>query len=1029
MAGLYVKAGADGEVQGPFPAAQLKRLAAGGKIKPDHLVSKDGKRWVRARKVKGLGFPARDQARDKNVCPSCGAAVEPGAVICTGCGVDLKTGRQLSPRVEVGRGADGSSVWKSPLLWVFVFILVAGGGGAFFLFGDALRESGPDSAVTKLAGKMGLGSRAGLVFSADVPLIVRAQVERDGNRIWKTVGETPGGNPLEIPKCRRWEVEPIPTNGQVDWEAVGRTVREKQIPGLRLPPGTTDERLASLEWLSVLHGLDLSATDLTDDGMSTVAKLNELRSLDLSTTRVTDDGLARLAGLPKLEELYLCWTPIGDAGLEYLKGLGNLRVLDLRMTQITDAGVGGHLVNCGSLEELWLPYQITDEGIHALRKLLDLRTLVLCCSLKGAADTEHAVIPSSITDEGLAHLEEVKSLQRLSLRGAQVTSEGLAHLEKLYDLRVLDLRETQVGEAAVEKLTDALGGLDIRRESVASEAAGAREEIRKSAAALADAQGATEEEESGDSAQPGALDEGRIGRMTETLETLSDGFTDRFLQHDWAQSKGGMNALMALINLLTSIRETGTVFALDGEAYTEMRKLDPEVETEVLARESANLLQKIEYYGDEKRQEELQRFARNVTTENLLYFRPEDDTPGLTSWKGSTRRPGRAVLGMGMGMGNVDINRPKLQLIESRRGPGRRALFIAPIGVGGRFTVEGVKTTPGSWGAVAGESVDRTTEPRQAAELDEPEADVNEEDTLVADAVELDVHFTPGSYKLTETSATQVHLMGQKNTQRTVISGDVEVSEPDESGEQTIRFICRRVQHNMSAGGQSMDFDSAAPAGENDATLAKLYGPFVGWKATIVARDDRIVRTNGVQSLMQRISAGLGAEVESQLEPMERMLEEFIKEMLTQHWAEAIPEGPVQVGEEWASVVALESVPLLGEATINWDCLLKDLRQAGGSRVAVLEFDYGTTIEEQALSLPQAAGKMQARAKEMQIAGSGQAEFDLELGMTTAAETQMEAGGSMVISSPDGQEVTLDLRVKTTMDSELRRTAADRTQP
>jgi hypothetical protein len=51
---IYVKTKEGAPVQGPFTLAQVKAFAAGGKLKPHHLISKDGRQWYLLKNVKGL---------------------------------------------------------------------------------------------------------------------------------------------------------------------------------------------------------------------------------------------------------------------------------------------------------------------------------------------------------------------------------------------------------------------------------------------------------------------------------------------------------------------------------------------------------------------------------------------------------------------------------------------------------------------------------------------------------------------------------------------------------------------------------------------------------------------------------------------------------------------------------------------------------------------------------------------------------------------------------------------------------------
>ena len=57
MGSYFVKTKRDGRTQGPFTPEQLKALAAGGKLKPHYLVSRDQKKWYIAKNIRDLPAP------------------------------------------------------------------------------------------------------------------------------------------------------------------------------------------------------------------------------------------------------------------------------------------------------------------------------------------------------------------------------------------------------------------------------------------------------------------------------------------------------------------------------------------------------------------------------------------------------------------------------------------------------------------------------------------------------------------------------------------------------------------------------------------------------------------------------------------------------------------------------------------------------------------------------------------------------------------------------------------------------------
>lgn len=227
---------------------------------------------------------------------------------------------------------------------------------------------------------------AARTFSSKLQLAVWAQTEADGKP--KRVGRTPATEPVEIPECITWGVEPA---GDTSVAAAAQEVREQSIPGLRLKVAT-DADLVHLKDLQGLQALGLWHTRVTDRGLECLKDLKALESLDLSDTQITDAGLEQLKGLQGLQTLILWQTQVTDAGMVHLKDLKGLRSLNLWHTQVTDGGL-----------------------VH-LKDLKELRSLNLW--------------ETKITDTGLAHLKEMAGLRWLDIQDTQVTEAGLAALKK-----------------------------------------------------------------------------------------------------------------------------------------------------------------------------------------------------------------------------------------------------------------------------------------------------------------------------------------------------------------------------------------------------------------------------------------------------------------------------------------------------------------------------------------------------------------------------------------------------------------------
>jgi len=171
-------------------------------------------------------------------------------------------------------------------------------------------------------------------FNSKLPFRVWVQVEEGQDS--KDIGETPSEQPLAIPSCRRWWVQPL---GRPDLAAVAKEVEAQRIQGLQLSDSASDDDLVHLKELKGLRELNLWQSQVTDAGLAHLKELKGLQTLSLSWTPVTDAGLVYLKELKGLRELYLYATPVTDAGLAHLKELTGLQFLGLRLTNVTDAGI------------------------------------------------------------------------------------------------------------------------------------------------------------------------------------------------------------------------------------------------------------------------------------------------------------------------------------------------------------------------------------------------------------------------------------------------------------------------------------------------------------------------------------------------------------------------------------------------------------------------------------------------------------------------------------------------------------------
>ncbi len=106
----------DGHVYGNADTEHFAKLIRAKKIRADDLVAEEGSdNWVECSKVPDFAalFAARsasanDQNKPEPECPECHAVLEPDAVLCVGCGTDLRTGRRVAADID-GSSRGGAS--------------------------------------------------------------------------------------------------------------------------------------------------------------------------------------------------------------------------------------------------------------------------------------------------------------------------------------------------------------------------------------------------------------------------------------------------------------------------------------------------------------------------------------------------------------------------------------------------------------------------------------------------------------------------------------------------------------------------------------------------------------------------------------------------------------------------------------------------------------------------------------------------------------------------------------------------------
>ncbi len=231
-----------------------------------------------------------------------------------------------------------------------------------------------------------------------------------------------------------------------------------------------DEGLMHLEELPDLDTLYLDGSRVSDAGLVHVGQLAKLSVLNLARCAVTDKGLGALSSLHYLNDLVLNDTPVTSEGLRVLVNLKQLRRLSLDGTELGDEAVPVllELPHIGRLDVA--DTRLSDAAVSQLvaeRPGLEINRLDRL--QKQAADEIGRRGPSSfwadgrnvtgvklsgpnVTNVDLKHLDRLKHIETLEIRGTVLTDFALERLRSLPQLRTLKLSGMGVTDAWLEKL-------------------------------------------------------------------------------------------------------------------------------------------------------------------------------------------------------------------------------------------------------------------------------------------------------------------------------------------------------------------------------------------------------------------------------------------------------------------------------------------------------------------------------------------------------------------------------------------------
>jgi tRNA A-37 threonylcarbamoyl transferase component Bud32 len=221
--------------------------------------------------------------------------------------------------------------------------------------------------------------------------------------------------------------------------------------------GVSDAGLRHLQGLTHLRRLWLTSSRVSDKGLLFLQEMTELELLCLAGSQVSDAGLGRLKPLTRLKLLYLDHTSTSADDLAVLTDVTpQLEVLHLHGPAASEKAVR-NLKGLPRLADLWLIGPgVTDACVEQLKECIpQLGALSLGHATLGAK-TE-----SQVTDKGLAFLKELRHLQVVICDNLLVTDEGLHHLRAVPDLRSLSIKNTRISARGLKQFMKARPDVDI----------------------------------------------------------------------------------------------------------------------------------------------------------------------------------------------------------------------------------------------------------------------------------------------------------------------------------------------------------------------------------------------------------------------------------------------------------------------------------------------------------------------------------------------------------------------------------------
>ena len=266
--------------------------------------------------------------------------------------------------------------------------------------------------------------------------------------------------------------------------------------------------------------------------------------------------------------------------------------------------------------------------------------------------------------------------------------------------------------------------------------------------------------------------------------------------------------------------------------------------------------------------------------------------------------------------------------------------------------------------------------------------------------------YQPGSYVWEmKADIKTITDMGQRRDNMKMLMVAQMVVDPMTRMAQQFRVTFKRIRQDIKNPMMSISYDSELPAAQQNPMLAGTLQAMLNKE--IVVTLDAEGKTKNVVG-MDKIWDAAARDNPAMAGAMQNMKKQFNDETMKQMFSQAdqiLPNKPVAVGEKW-QVAAKQGIPMVGEASVTNDCVLKGVKKVKGAETAIIDFVGKIVVAEGRQVKPVPGGaKMKFEMTDMKT--SGTMNLDVRTGMMTSSTMKQKGNIKAVIITSQGPQINM----------------------